>query len=260
MIISTNNPKVKYLVQLQKKRKLREEKGIFIVEGIRMFRETPIELIEEIYATEEFYQKNKALFPNVLDKKIELCSEPVFQKISETTTPQGILCVVRRKSYDISQLLNREDAHILVLEDLQDPGNVGTIFRTAEAAGVTGIIMSKSTADLYQAKTIRSTMGSIFRMPCVCVEDVREAVCELKKHKFFTFAAHLDGEKWYNEVEYKGKVAFLIGNEGNGLTDLVAKEADTFIRIPMEGEVESLNAAIAATILMYEAYRQRRSS
>ncbi len=262
MITSTSNPKVKYLVQLQKRRKLREEKGVFLVEGIRMFRETPRELILEIYATDSFYDKNKSLFSeeNNLKNRLEILSETVFQKISETTTPQGILCVVKRKTYELAQLINSENAHILVLEDLQDPGNVGTIIRTAEAAGVTGIIMSKNTADLYQPKTIRSTMGSIFRMPCVCVDDIQLAVCELKKHRIITFAAHLNGEKWYNEVEYKGKIAFLIGNEGNGLSEAVAKEADTWIRIPMEGEVESLNAAVATTVLMYEAYRQRRSS
>lgn len=262
MITSTSNPKVKYLVQLQKKRKLREEKGVFLVEGIRMFRETPIELIEEIYASEQFYEKNKEMFQGdnkVLMKKLEILSGTVFQKVSETTTPQGILCVVKRRSYDLFQLMEQENAHILVLEDLQDPGNVGTIFRTAEAAGVTGIIMSRSTADLYQPKTIRSTMGSIFRMPCVCVDNIQEVVIELKNHNFFTFAAHLDGKKWYNEIVYEGKIAFLIGNEGNGLTTVVANEADTLVRIPMEGEVESLNAAVAATILMYEAYRQRRS-
>lgn len=257
MITSTSNPKIKFLVQLQKKRKLREEKGIFLVEGIRMFREIPTELMEEIYASESFYEKNKELF-NGLHKHVEILTETVFQKASETATPQGILCVVKRRTYKLEDLLNHENAHILVLEDLQDPGNVGTIFRTAEAAGVTGIIMTKATADLYQSKTIRSTMGSIFRMPCVCVDDIMGIMAMLKNHKIFTYAAHLSGEKWYNEVEYKGKVAFLIGNEGNGLSDAVSAQADTLIRIPMEGEVESLNAAIAATILMYEAYRQRR--
>lgn len=257
MITSTSNPKIKALVQLQKKRRLREEKNIFLVEGIRMFREIPSELMQEVYVSESFYGKNKEMLQG-MNKHLEILSETVFQKISETKTPQGILCVVRRQIHRLEDLLENEKAHIIVLDGLQDPGNVGTIFRTAEAAGVTGIIMTKETADLYQAKTIRSTMGSIFRMPCVCVEDIQETLTSLKNHKFFTFAAHLGGEKCYNEVEYKGKVAFLIGNEGNGLSDEVANRADTWIRIPMEGEVESLNAAIAATILMYEAYRQRR--
>lgn len=257
MISSTSNPTIKFLVQLQKKRKLREEKGIFLVEGIRMFRETPVELIEEIFASEAFYEKNKSLFAG-MNKRVEILTESVFQKVSETKTPQGILCIVKRKTYSLEQIVTHENAHIVVLESLQDPGNVGTILRTAEAAGVTGIIMSKDTADLYQSKTIRSTMGSIFRMPCVCVDDINETIKVLKNHEVFTYAAHLKGEKCYNEVEYKGKIAFLIGNEGNGLSEETAEQADTLIGIPMEGEVESLNAAIAATILMYEAHRQRR--
>ena len=258
MISSTSNPKVKYLVQLQKKRKLREEKQIFIVEGIRMFGETPAERILEIYASESFYKKHKELIEEK-NKYIEVVTDTVFQKISETKTPQGILCIVKRVAYTLEQMMAREDAHFIVLEDLQDPGNVGTILRTAEAAGVTGIIMSKDTADLYQSKTIRSTMGSIFRMPCVCVENMLETLQMLKENEFLSFAAHLEGKKWYNEVDYKRKVAFLIGNEGNGLSEAVSKAADVWIKIPMAGDVESLNAATAATILMYEAYRQRRS-
>ncbi len=259
MITSTSNPKIKNLVQLQKKRKLREEQGIFIVEGIRMFREIPRKLIKEIYASESFYNKNREVFANI-DKRVELLADVVFQKVSETKTPQGILCVVKRKTYALDDMLEHKNAQLLVLDGLQDPGNVGTIIRTGEAAGVTGVILSKDTADLYQAKTIRSTMGSIFRVPCVYVEDVLDTIETMKIHEIITFAAHLDGKKWYNEEEYKGKIAFLIGNEGNGLREEVAQGADTWIRIPMEGEVESLNAAVAATVLMYEAYRQRRSS
>lgn len=260
MITSTSNPKVKLLVQLQKKRKLREEKGVFLVEGIRMFRETPQELIKEIYVSETFYQtkKEEVGLERFSSNKIEILSDPVFLKVSETQTPQGILCIVKRKTYCLQTLLEAENAHLIVLEGLQDPGNVGTIIRTAEAAGVTGILMSKDTADLYQPKTIRSTMGSIYRVPCICVEDVKETMKLLKMHGISTFGAHLCGTLWYNEASYRGKIAFLIGNEGQGLSQEVADQADVKLRIPMEGEVESLNAAIATSILIYEAYRQRR--
>ncbi len=258
MITSTSNPKIKNLVQLQKKKKIREEQGVFVVEGIRMFKEIPKELMKEIYASETFYDKNKTLLSS-MGHSIEILSDVVFQKVSETKTPQGILCVVKRKTHDLDKLLHNKNAHLLILDGLQDPGNVGTIIRTGEAAGVTGVILSRDTADLYQAKTIRSTMGSIFRVPCVYVEDILETIERLKKNEITTFAAHLGGKKWYNEVEYKDKIAFMIGNEGNGLREEVAQKADTWIKIPMEGEVESLNAAVAATVLMYEAYRQRRT-
>ncbi len=257
MITSISNPRIKAIAQLQKKRKLREEKGIFIVEGIRMFSEIPVEDMLEVYVSESFYEKNKPLLAEV-KVAVEILSDPVFQKISDTKTPQGILSIVRRRTYTLEDIINHPQANILVLDGLQDPGNVGTIVRTGEAAGITGVILTRDTVDLFQAKTIRSTMGSIFRVPCVYVEDITAAIMEMKQKNISVFAAHLDGKMWYNDVKYSNNVALLIGNEGNGLREEVANLADTWVRIPMEGNVESLNAAIAATVLMYEVYRQRR--
>ena len=148
--------------------------------------------------------------------------------------------------------------HILVLESIQDPGNLGTMLRTGEGAGISGVLMNDTTADIYHPKTIRATMGSVYRVPCVITEDLRGAVLQLKTAGITVYAAHLKGRAAYDEPDYTGGCAFLIGNEGNGLTDEMAALADAYIRIPMEGQVESLNAAIAATLLMYEASRQRR--
>lgn len=256
MITSTNNAKVKNLVQLQKKKKVRDEQGVFIVEGIRMFREIPLQDMLEIYTTEKFHDVNKEAFDN-LNRKVEMVTEEVFSKISETKTPQGILCVVKRHGYTLEDVLSGENRLIMVLESVQDPGNMGTIIRTGEAAGVTGFILSKDCADIYQSKTIRSTMGSIFRKKCVYVDSIVDTLELLKGNGVQTYAAHLDGELWYNDIKYNDDTAFLIGNEGNGLSDTVASMADTKIKIPMAGEVESLNAAIAATLLMYEAFNQR---
>lgn len=149
---------------------------------------------------------------------------------------------------------------MVVLDNLQDPGNLGTIFRTAEAAGVTGILLSKDCVDVYNPKVIRSTMGAVFRMPFLYVEDLPEKIKELQKEGIKTYAAHLRGENAYDEEDYTTGCAFLIGNEGNGLRDEVADCADCLIRIPMEGEAESLNAAVAAAVLMFEAGRQRRNN
>lgn len=256
MITSTNNAKVKNLVQLQKKKKQRDEQEVFIVEGIRMFREIPRQDILEVYATEKFYNTNKEVFENI-EHTIEMVTEEVFSKISETKTPQGILCVVKRNIYTLEDILKEENKLLMVLESVQDPGNVGTIIRTGEAAGVTGFILTKDCADIYQAKTTRSTMGSIFRKKCVYVDSIVDTLEILKAKGVQTYAAHLDGQSWHNEVKYNKDTAFLIGNEGNGLSDTTAAMADTKIKIPMAGEVESLNAAIAATLLMYEAFRQR---
>ena len=185
-------------------------------------------------------------------------SDTVFAHVSDTKTPQGILAVVRRMEYTAEDILG-ETPHVLVLENIQDPGNLGTILRAGEGAGVTGIVMDANTADIYNPKVIRSTMGSVLRMPFVYVENLHETLEELKKKKIRLFAAHLQGKHAYDQEDYTGPAAFLIGNEGNGLTEETAAMADTYIRIPMEGRVESLNAAVAASVLMFEAARQRRN-
>ena len=158
---------------------------------------------------------------------------------------------IERENYEKAPFL-------MILEDLQDPGNMGTILRTAEGAGVTGIILSKNCVDLYNPKVIRSTMGSIYRMP-VMQADLLEILPVLKENKIQTYAAHLKGKNWYHEEDYTEGTAFFIGNEGNGLSDELSDSADCLIKIPMEGKVESLNAAMAAGILMYETARQRRT-
>ena len=259
MITSTSNQRIKEIVQLQKKSKARNTEGIFIVEGIRMVREIPEDKLKALYVTEEFYKKHKTDLPG--NVKPELVTPTVFSYISDTKTPQGVLAIVWQNKYVLSDILNRKKEKedlLLVLDNLQDPGNLGTIFRTAEAAGVTGIILSKDCVDIYNPKVIRSTMGAIFRMPFVYVEQLTDTINELKKNKIQVYAAHLAGKNAYDEEDYLGGTAYLIGNEGNGLRQEVAECADTWIRIPMEGAAESLNAAVAASVLMFEASRQRR--
>lgn len=260
MITSTSNARVKELVQLQKKSKVRNEQGVFLVEGVKMYQEIPQEQLVKVYVSETFADKQKEEINRLKDRrKLEYLSDHVFQYVSDTKTPQGILCVVRQSTYCLEDILEAEDAHLLVLDNLQDPGNLGTILRTAEGAGVTGIIISKESVDIYNPKVIRSTMGSIYRVPFVYVEDLKEAIAKVKVHGIFTYAAHLDGKNSYDKEDYTKKTAFLIGNEGNGLRKEIADLADTWIRIPMQGQVESLNAAIATSVLMFETARQRRN-
>lgn len=155
-------------------------------------------------------------------------------------------------------LLDTGDGMFVVLEGIQDPGNLGTIFRSAEAAGLSGIIMDENTCDVYNPKVVRATMGAIFRVKFMVSSDLLKTVEEIKQKGGQVFAAHLEGSIPYDEADYHGLSAILIGNEGNGLSDTITAAATTRIRIPMEGKVESLNAAMAATILMYEAKRQRK--
>ena len=239
MITSTSNQRIKELSQIQKKSKVRSREGVFVAEGIRMVRETPYERLVSLYFS-------------------EILSDAVFSYVSDTKTPQGVLAVVRQMEYTLEQMTDGVIPHLMILDNLQDPGNLGTIFRTAEAAGVTGIIMSRDCVDIYNPKTIRSTMGALYRMPFVYVEDLRETIHTLKEKNIKSYAAHLDGKNTYDKEDYRQGTAFLIGNEGNGLREEIAQCADTWIRIPMCGQVESLNAAVAATVLMFEVSRQRR--
>ncbi len=187
MITSTSNAQIKELAKLQKKSRLRDEKGIFLVEGPRMTEEIPAERIEKVYASESFAKKNKE-FLEKLQAPVELLTDTVFAYVSDTKTPQGILAIVKRLNYtmnDLMQVKNQKAPHLVVLDNLQDPGNLGTIFRTAEAAGVTGILLSKDCVDIYNPKVIRSTMGAVFRMPFFSKIE-RTRTMDLKGRDFLT--------------------------------------------------------------------------
>lgn len=257
MITSMGNAQVKQLLQWQKKAKQRNKDGIFLVEGIRMFAEVPKERLKKVYVSKSFYEKKKEML-NKTQISCEILSDEVFARVSDTQTPQGILCVVKQNMYKFAEVTGGQTAHLMILDNLQDPGNLGTIFRTAEGAGVSGIILSRDCVDIYNPKTIRSTMGAIYRLPFIYVEDLPATYTVLKEKGICLYAAHLDGVHFYDEEDYNRGCAFLIGNEGNGLRDEVAACADVRIKIPMHGQVESLNAAVAASILMYEVCRQRR--
>lgn len=258
MITSVSNQKIKQIVKLQKSGKARRDTNLFVVEGIRMVREIPKDRLEKVYVTEEW----KDDLPDDWEEGLhyEYVTQTVFQEISDTRTPQGILAVVRQQSYCREDLLGLRTAKttpcLLLLEHIQDPGNLGTIMRTAEGAGITGIMMSKDTVDIYNSKTVRATMGAIFRMPFCYEEDLQDAVAWLKQQKIVCYAAQLNGSCFY-DCDYRNGCCFMIGNEGNGLTETIARMADVRIRIPMKGKVESLNAATAAAVLSYEVMRQR---
>ncbi len=256
MITSASNPRMKVIMQLNKKAKTRFEQRVFVVEGSKMCLEAPREQIQQMYVSESFLADAKHR-QQIQNYSYEVVSDGVFSRISETKTPQGILCLVQMPKYGLEDLLS-QSPHLLVLENIQDPGNLGTMIRAGEGAGVTGVIMDKTTVDIFNPKTIRSTMGSLFRVPFYVTEDLQLTIAELKEKGIAIYAACLDGQKLYDEPDYTLPCGFLIGNEAGGLSERTAALADVRIRIPMEGQVESLNAAVASALLMYEASRQRR--
>ncbi|MCX4307590.1 MAG: RNA methyltransferase [Acetatifactor sp.] len=262
MITSLQNKYVKEAAALSSKRKERDRQGLFVVEGGKMFGEAPAGRIKRVYiaksAETEIYEQYGSKLSGL---SCETVSDEVFAKISDTVTPQGILCLVRQQHYNIEEMLQDiEKKHVLfiLLEDIQDPGNLGTIFRTAEAAGADGVIMSSRTADIYNPKTIRSTMGAVYRLPFFYTENLSSVISRLQESGVCVYAAHLRAEADYDDCDYQKSTAFLIGNESNGLREETASCAEKRISIPMEGRAESLNAAVASSVLMYEAYRQRR--
>lgn len=254
------------MIELQSKSRSRRKENLFVAEGFKMFAEAPLNLITEVFIDESTYEEMKEsslrtplnhykeAYAKVLECmengiSVENVSGDVFQKLCDTETPQGIVFVGRMPTATLSDML---DGNILILENIQDPGNLGTMIRTAEGAGVSGVVMTKGTVDIFNPKTIRSTMGSMFRVPFVYVDDISVTIDEIKKAGIKVYAAHLKGESFYDEIEYSGKSAVMIGNEGNGLSDETAGLADIYVKIPMCGQLESLNAAVAAALLMYE--------
>lgn len=286
MITSSNNQQIKRIQQLQKASRARHNQQVFVVEGPRMVFEAPKKWVEKIYVSESF-QIEPRWQEQLAGLEHEEVSDSVFKSISDTQTPQGILALVKMPQYTLEELLvlrhpclleseaagmagaatgqgpeasRKKGAAaplLLVLDTIQDPGNLGTMLRTGEGSGISGVLMNHTTADLFSPKVIRSTMGSIYRVPFVITDDLPEDIRLLKQRGIRFYAAHLKGTKAYDGPDYSEGCAFLIGNEGNGLSDEIARLADTYIRIPMAGQVESLNAAMAAGLLMYEAARQQ---
>ena len=189
MITSTSNPQVKNLQQLLKKAKLRNEQDVFLAEGLKMFQEAPKERIQKVYISRTLYGETGTGFLRGMEA--EVLSDHVFAAVSDTKTPQGILCVLKQYHHTLDNMMKKDAPHLLLLEDLQDPGNLGTIMRTAEGAGVDGVILNRTSVDLYNPKVIRATMGSVYRMPFLYVEELAEVLPLLKQRGIRTYAAHL---------------------------------------------------------------------
>ena len=260
MISSTANARVKNIAVLQKKGKERRSQGLFVIEGRKLFeevlRDAP-EAIREVYVTEAYLEQQGQ--KKLLDKvSYEIVTDNVMKAMAETMEPQGILATVSIPKYDKKALMEKKEAVWIALEDLRDPGNLGTVLRTAEAAGVTGVLLSDSSVDMYNPKVVRSTMGAIFRVPHFYLSDFLGELDLMRDAGATLYAAHLKGTQYYDEPEYDGCSVILIGNEANGLSDAAAEKANCLVKIPMEGKAESLNAAVATSLFVYEAYRKRR--
>ena len=258
VITSKDNDFVKHVKKLKEK-KYREEYGEFIVEGIKMIEEAILEnaTIKTIVVCEDC--KAQGGIPNDLLYEIAkynciYVNEKVFNAMTDVSNPQGILAIID-KSNNKETEINFNEELFLILDNIQDPGNMGTILRTADSINLKQILVSKGTSDPYNPKVVRSTMGAIFRVKVIECESLPKTIKELKKHKIKIYATDLKTDKSIYDVDYK-KAAVVIGNEANGVTEEVLDLADTRIKIPMKGKTESLNAAVATGVILYEAVRQ----
>ncbi len=243
-ITSLKNPKVTAWKAL-KDRKGRRESGCFLVEGRKMVEEA----LASAFDVEAVLVQEGVSFPDGLTMPVYELPAHVLAAVCDTKTPQGIAAVVRMKE---QSALGK---HIVVLDGVQDPGNVGTIIRTADAAGLDGVLLSTQCADVFSPKVLRATMGSIFRMNLRTTDDLPGELTKLREKGYSILSSQLDGTPFYEREKVAEQFALVIGNEGNGVSEQVQQTATHRVRLPMRGGAESLNAAIAAAIMMYELMR-----
>ena len=245
--------KLSLVRNLLEKRRARHKEHRFVAEGPR--------LVEEAAGQIDFvvYSERLPLLAKLEDLEIDCykVSRKQFAEISEVETPQGILAVVKEQQFELRDILKVENPLIVVCVEVQDPGNLGTIIRTADAVGAAGIILSRGTVDLYNGKVIRGSMGSIFHLPIVQADDIVDTIGILKKRNVRIVAADINGRTDYFYVDYKRPTAVLVGNEGAGLPGEVIGVSDETVKIPMPGKAESLNVGISTAVVLYEALRQR---
>lgn len=264
-ISAKDNPSIKAVKSLETK-KARDKSGLFVVEGFRVIQElaeSMPELINEIFVSQAFadaHEKELSNFEHTQRIRVTCVADSIFKKLCNTETPQGILATVRKFKHELTELLETGRT-VVVLENISDPGNLGTIIRTVDAVGAAGIVLAGNCTDLYNPKVVRSTMGSLMRVPVCHISGddyIDELSIAMKSANYEMYAAHLQGAVDCFETEFSSKCVLLMGNEANGLTDELTAKADKCIKIPIEGKAESLNLGIATGVLLYEAYRKNK--
>ena len=260
-LTGSQNPLIKE-VRALKNKSSREEKSLYFIEGARFVAEALKENIgiRYVVVSETFSSDTDS---EELLKKLEdialssyMVPDSLFTSISDTKSPQGILAVINleRKQLKDAEL---SGSLLVILDTIKDPGNMGTIIRTADAAGCAGVIVPDGCVDVFNPKVLRSTMGSVFHVPIYHCDNVSEAMKLVRECGFILCASHLEGSVSIYEADLSGQIALIIGSEANGIGAETAENSDILLRIPMEGRAESLNASVAAGIMIFEAMRQK---
>lgn len=252
------NPMVKAAAELKQK-KYRQQQGLFLAEGLRTVEEAVrYGAVQSIFYTAIEDDRTRAVLEEAAAKQIKLVcvSDKVLKKIADTETPQGIIAVCERRSKRLDDFL-ASGKMLLVLARVTDPGNIGTMLRTADAAGVGGLLLLQGCADIYAPKTVRASMGSLFHLPVLSGLSEELLVQAARKAGYELLVTCLDGAENLYKADLQGRLAFVMGNEANGVSDALLAAADKRVFIPMQGRAESLNVAMAAGIVMFEALRQK---
>ena len=258
IISSKDNELVKNIKKLKDK-KYRDLENVYIVEGIKMLKEAIVEnaSIKQIIICDDCEKSDlisKEMMYEIAKYDCVYVTSKVFKYITEVQTPQGVMAIIEKNNRD--KEINYDEDIIVALDDIQDPGNLGTILRTIDSIGLSQVLISKGTADPYNPKVVRSTMGAIYRVKVIECDDLKETLKEIKKNKFKILATSLDDSKSIYDIKYNKKV-IVIGNEANGVEEEIVKLSDEKIKIPMLGKTESLNASVATGIVLYEYVRQK---
>ncbi len=260
VITSKDNELVKTIKKLKEK-KYRDATGKYIIEGAKLIEEAIQEKanIETIVVCEDCMKEDtlcKKLVYEIAKENIVYVSSNVFNTMTDVSNPQGILAVIKRA--EKTQKINYKEDVIIVLDGIQDPGNLGTILRTVDSANIKQIIVSEETADVFNSKVVRSTMGAIFRVNVIRSENLVDDLMKMKDNGFDIVVTALDTNESIYDVNYMKKV-IVIGNEANGVSEEIKEIADKKVKIPMLGKTESLNASVAAGIMIYEYVRNKLS-
>lgn len=258
--ITSSDNRICRLIRQLDSRKHREKHRLYLIEGENLIEEAfknnaDIEFIAVAADRLGYYED---MFGDRLSDGYVL-ENRLFDQLAPTKTSQGIMAAVRIPELTRQQFLEIiEGGNVVVLDRLQDPGNIGTILRTCDAAGYKGAVLIKGTADIYSPKVVRAAAGSVFRIPAYYTAGARSGVELLKRTGKQIIGTGFDTELMYYDVDMRSNIAVVIGNEGNGISDEMAALCDRIVKIPMHGSIESLNAAVAAGILIYESIRQER--
>lgn len=260
LITSKDNEIIKHIKKLSDK-KYRDQNNCYIIEGIKIVEEAIQEkvLIEKIIICEELINTleiSNDLMCEITKYDCIYVTEKIFKTLTQVMNPQGILAVINKNKED-AQIKYDEDI-IVALDDIQDPGNLGTILRTVDSIGIKQIIVSKGTADVYNPKVVRSTMGAIFRVKIIETENLKETIEIIRKNGYQLLVTSLQTQNSVYDIDYNKKI-IVIGNEAKGVSPEIQNIADERIRIPMLGKTESLNASVATGIILYEYVRQKLS-